>query len=249
MSPKARSYLFTLNDPEFPPEQLPEWDNIRYVRWQLEKGELGTEHIQGFVQLYKQTRLAGLSKWLPRAHFEPKKFGKDEQFSNQDTRIGGPWERGSLVTRQERRTDLEKRKLESAEHPPSKVPCNPVSPDPIGVWIYGPTGVGKTMKAFNEYPSPYLKKQDDRWPGYMPWKHHNVIVDDVDTQSKDFGRLLVTWTSGFPFLARINNYMCEILPKKVVVTSLYHPDKFPWTDSTKDAIKRQFKIIHMENKV
>lgn len=108
---KARSWILTLNNPDFPPADLPAWDNIRFAKWQLEKGESGTEHIQGFVQLVKQSRLSALTKWLPRAHFEPKKFGQDEDMASycckEETRIDGPWERGSFHTQPGKRTELD----------------------------------------------------------------------------------------------------------------------------------------------
>jgi len=45
---QARCWCFTLNNPE---EELAvnEWDGIAYAVWQLEIGEEGTVHYQGYV--------------------------------------------------------------------------------------------------------------------------------------------------------------------------------------------------------
>jgi len=90
-----RSYCFTLNNPE---GELPQWEKVRYVIWQLEKGDNGTPHWQGYVELTQQCRLSALKKWLPTAHFEPRN-GTREQARDycrkEDSRQDGPWERGN----------------------------------------------------------------------------------------------------------------------------------------------------------
>jgi len=91
-----RHYVFTLNNPE---GDLPEWSKIRYVSWQLEKGENGTPHWQGYVELTAPQRLAAMKKWLPRAHFESRKGTREEarEYTRKgDTRVDGPWERGAF---------------------------------------------------------------------------------------------------------------------------------------------------------
>lgn len=90
-----RSWVFTHNNPT---GDLPVWDKIRYVSWQLEKGESGTPHWQGYVELSAPQRLAAMKKWLPGAHFEQRKGTREEARAytrKEDTRVDGPWERGS----------------------------------------------------------------------------------------------------------------------------------------------------------
>lgn len=95
-SPQSRSYCFTLNNHES--NDLPELEDIRYLVYQREKGENGTEHIQGYVELSKSRTLAYVKNWLPRAHFEIRR-GTREQARDycrkDDTRIEGPFERGT----------------------------------------------------------------------------------------------------------------------------------------------------------
>lgn len=91
-----RHYVFTLNNPETT-DKLPEWERVRYAIWQLEEGEEGTPHLQGYVELSGPQRLSAMKKWLPRAHFELRKGTRDQAkaySSKEDTRLEGPWEIG-----------------------------------------------------------------------------------------------------------------------------------------------------------
>lgn len=104
---RSRTWCFTLNNPdgslEFP-------DSVRYCKWQLESGDNGTPHYQGYVEFSQPMRLAALKKWLPRAHFEPRKGSRDqarEYCSKLDTRVEGPFEYGTWETAQGTRTDLQ----------------------------------------------------------------------------------------------------------------------------------------------
>lgn len=86
-----------MNNPSFEPEELPEHPQEKYVSWQLESGESGTTHVQGYVEFKTRQRLSSLKSWLPAAHFEPR-LGTAEQARDYtrkaDTRQAGPWERG-----------------------------------------------------------------------------------------------------------------------------------------------------------
>lgn len=98
---QARAWCFTVNNPAFPVDELPHVDHERYVVWQLEKGENGTLHIQGYIELDRPTRLTALKTWLPTAHFEVRR-GTREQARDYcmkaDTREVdcGPYERGEF---------------------------------------------------------------------------------------------------------------------------------------------------------
>ena len=51
---------------------------MKYMICQLEMGEEGTQHLQGYVEMKSPVRLAAMKKILPRAHLE-KSMGKREQ--------------------------------------------------------------------------------------------------------------------------------------------------------------------------
>jgi len=115
--PYARNWVFTCNNP-----RPADWDACRsvvceFIRAQEEKGEEGTTHIQGCIQLEKKCRLGGLRKAFTTAdgrcrfHFEcmrgtPKQAR--DYCSKEETRVAGGIviERGSLRGGQGSRTDL-----------------------------------------------------------------------------------------------------------------------------------------------
>lgn len=114
MAKQPPAYLywcFTDNNPTYDPAELPVHPKEKYVSWQLEEGEEGTKHVQGYVEFNTRQRLSGLKKWLVSAHFETRK-GTAEQARDytrkEDSRKEGPWERGEWVPMQAgQRTDLE----------------------------------------------------------------------------------------------------------------------------------------------
>lgn len=106
-----RNVCFTVNNPD---GEFPSWpDYVCYGVYQLERGESGTLHWQGYAELSKMVKLGGLKKWLPTAHFE-KRMGSDVQARDYcmkaDSRVAGPWEHGTFVpaaNTQGKRTDLQ----------------------------------------------------------------------------------------------------------------------------------------------
>lgn len=93
------------------PDGLPE--DVRYLVYQIEKGEEGTEHVQGYIQFTKNKRMAAIKKItfnntegtavLPfaRSHLAVAK-GSPEQnkayCTKAEGRIAGPWELGTSIT-------------------------------------------------------------------------------------------------------------------------------------------------------
>lgn len=107
MSEKMRAWCFTHNNFPYPPKDLPVCEAERYVVWQHEK--VDTDHIQGYIELTAPQRLSYMKKWLPEAHFEPRKGTPDQARDycmEEDTRVEGPWERGVFGGKQGLRSDI-----------------------------------------------------------------------------------------------------------------------------------------------
>lgn len=74
-----RAWCFTLNNPTddekaiLPKEstELPLWEHAVALCYQLEAGENGTPHYQGYVRFSCQRSLNVVKRFLPRAHWEP----------------------------------------------------------------------------------------------------------------------------------------------------------------------------------
>ena len=55
----SRAWCFTINNPTHKvlfPDGLP--DGIKYIVYQLERGEQGTPHLQGFIQLSRPQQIS-----------------------------------------------------------------------------------------------------------------------------------------------------------------------------------------------
>jgi len=103
-----RAWCFTHNNFTYPAEELPVFKHERYVVWQHEK--VDTDHIQGYIELTGPQRLSALTKWLPGAHFEIRKGTADQARDycmEEDTRVAGPWERGTYGGAQGKRSDID----------------------------------------------------------------------------------------------------------------------------------------------
>jgi len=121
-SARARAWCFTTNNPprtNIFPDGLP--DGVKYVVYQLERGEQGTPHLQGYVSLTQPRAISWLKALKGRTaegaefivfdngtHFERSR-GNPQQNKDYCTkpagRVEGPWELGELP-KQGERTDL-----------------------------------------------------------------------------------------------------------------------------------------------
>lgn len=97
----TRNWVFTLNNPEGVPN-LP--SNSEYV-YQLECGESGTPHYQGYIRFPNNQRLTGVKKILPTAHWEPRLGTHEEAYAyctKLESRLEEPIVHGFAAKRGER---------------------------------------------------------------------------------------------------------------------------------------------------
>lgn len=108
-----RNFCFTLNISN--DDQLRELDfslvpSVRYAVWQLEMGESGQLHYQGYVELSSPQRWSALHvAGLTGAHFEGRRGSRDQARDycrKEDSRVDGPFEYGTWTGGQGARTDL-----------------------------------------------------------------------------------------------------------------------------------------------
>ena len=101
------NWVFTLNNPQ--PEENPSFWPSRYVVYQLERGEEGTPHYQGYIVFYSNKTLAAVKKINPRAHWDLRRGTHDEArayCTKEDTRIQPYVEKGVPPITRGKRTDL-----------------------------------------------------------------------------------------------------------------------------------------------
>lgn len=109
---RSRRWVFTLNNPKKTKSLAKRWDAriVKYAVWQLEVGESGTLHLQGYLSFQNVQSFQAVKKVVGRrAHIEAAK-GSEQQNRDYCTkkagRKGGPWTFGT-ESQQGRRTDME----------------------------------------------------------------------------------------------------------------------------------------------
>ena len=101
MTAIARHVCFTYNNPTHSPTEfqalLEAAERVRYAIFQLETGENGTPHYQGYVEYTSTQRYAYFHNNIQRCHLE-KRRGSREQARDycrkEESRVEGPWEVG-----------------------------------------------------------------------------------------------------------------------------------------------------------
>jgi len=103
--------VFTLNNVSLPPwAELP--NGVKYLVCQHERGEAGTDHLQGYVQLENAQGLAWVRKHISStAHWEIQRAKDSDQARDYcmktESRVAGPWQFGRYVRKQSgKRNDI-----------------------------------------------------------------------------------------------------------------------------------------------
>lgn len=70
MSRRRETWVFTINNPMGAADAPELWPDVRIAFWQLERGQSGTPHYQGYVQFNKRKSFTQVKSLSPRAHWE-----------------------------------------------------------------------------------------------------------------------------------------------------------------------------------
>lgn len=184
-------WVFTVNNPivnetDFQ-AKLRGWKWFRYSVFQLEKGENGTEHWQGYLELNKSLPFSTVKNFFkPMIPHIEKRMGTATQARNyamkEESRVKGPWEVGTFspsTQGQGRRNDIHDL-MESLkegkdnedllnEHPVAYIryykavqhvrtmKIPPKIRDLEVILHFGPPGVGKTFDIINDEDDLFIK--------------------------------------------------------------------------------------------
>lgn len=266
----SKSWIFTLNNPtEDEIKNMHAWQaEVNRMVVAREIGESGTPHLQGTITFKRAYRLSALKKLSSRAHWEIAKAAQDSLYSmkldanvifNVDNRKQGS------------RTDLKRlRDQIVAGETSSKKIC--LEEDPMvyhqygrtiekieqlnaakkwrtwetkGIWYWGATGVGKSVKAMEGYTpeTHYIWSNGEMLQNYEG--QETVIFDEVRARDYPYDFWLKV-VNGIPFTIPIKNGKPrQFLAKTVIVTAPMPPEEMYPNQNGKDHIsqlQRRFKI-------
>lgn len=209
MGERKRNWVITINNPQESPndllERLPALTNFRYLVFQKELGEEGTDHYQGYMEFTNAKSLSWMkSNVCPRGHYEARRGSRDqarEYCMKEESRTDGPWEAGEWAS-QGTRTDIKTFKdeillgkrqrdlldthtLQMAKFPKFYGTVKSLyrprrEPESfVGViLLYGAPGKGKTRYVVENYPDYWEAAIGSGLQWFDGYDMHNVVLLD-----------------------------------------------------------------------
>lgn len=266
---KTRAWCFTINnwtdeDPDLC-LALYEEHGARYVIWAEEKGESGTEHLQGFVYFKNPRALKGVKRLLPRAHLEqmrgtpkqaadycrkedpnPQEYGElpmsaEEKGMNERERYQAAWTLAKEGNFEEIDADIRVRHYGTLKKIRSEYQELPPSIAELDFWwFFGPSGTGKSSTARTENPGAYLKSTNKWWDGYVD--QDCVVIDEWSPHHEVLADHLKRWADHHPFAAEVKGGCVAIRPPKLIVTSNYTMEECFKDPANLNPLLRRFKV-------
>lgn len=271
---QSKNWVYTLNNPEVPTDWT-EVPDVKYAIYQLEKGEQGTPHYQGYVEFTKNKRLSAVRKILPKAHWDIRRGTQQQAYdyvTKSLTKVEGPWEYGEYKPNQPgKRNDLLAVKEDIDKGTPYNqlwedhfvtmlrhdrgitkymniVKCTPRSWMTECTVLVGPTEYGKTKWAYEKDPTLYKKtSHTGKWfDGYN--QQPTVLLDDFYGWIKYSDMLPMI--DRYPHQVEQKGGILNFAPKHIIITSNTSPkDWYPNINRSKAALYRRFtKIIWANSK-
>lgn len=255
--PVASYWFFTLKAEGIEESQLKLSDDVVYLLFQLERGAGRTayEHYQGLFHTRKALSMSAAKAAIgfPSIHIEQcRSAAASEYVTKEETRIGGPWERGvKVIKKKGQRTDLQavaaalqsgKRSRDIAESHPTEfirygrgierleaiINDRPrdasVTPN---IWvIIGTTGTGKTRKAWEMAEgSLYAKPVDNKWWDCYAGEKF-VLFDDYVGDDSIGSAALLSIVDRYPRVVEYKGGSRQLSSCNFIFTSNVKPDKW-----------------------
>lgn len=268
---RTRSFCFTWNNYNDEAIEvlrgLYEGGQATYVLYGREVGEMGTPHLQGYIQFTNGKSLSSAVSCLRGAHVEIRR-GTIAQAVAYCKKDGDFEELGSAPLSASAKGEAEQSRWDTVKTLAKRGKLDDISSDiyiryygtlckiakdnmcvvddleaPCGVWFWGVPGAGKSFYARKCFPNAYFKMANKWWDGYQG--EENVIMDEAELSSDKQGHHLKIWTDRYAFIAEIKGGARKIRPKVVCVTSNYPIERiFGEDEQLVAALKRRFKIVH-----
>lgn len=238
-----RNFCWTLNNPT-DCDAIPGEECV-YTVYGYEYGENKTLHLQGYSELEKKTRFSTVKKRYPRLHIEIRR-GTQKQAVDYCMKDGFYLEFGEM-RKQGERTDIEPMRREALEEGLRSIVGRASMQQfrmaqfaleyleegrdykPTVVWLWGPTGCGKSKLARSgrwSVEDLFVKNDGSKWwPGYDA--HESVIIDDITSEWFEpscIGRLLAL-TDRYECMVETKGSTRQFKAKTIIITCKYAPSE------------------------
>lgn len=266
-----RNCVFTLNNyTDDDVDRILKWDCKYVIVGKETAPTTGTKHLQGYVEWGRSVRLSTLKNLCKRTHWEARKGTASQAIDyckkdNDFVENGSPSEQGS-------RNDLKKLKesIMNGESVDNILLDNPSiyhqygrtltkiedlrlrkqyrTEMTKGIWYWGPTGVGKSHKAYeNFHPDTHYVYPNDNgwWDGYT--QQHTVIINEFRGQIT-YSELLDLVDKWPKTVKRRNREPMPFTSKVCIITSSLHPKDVYHNlaqNDKLDQLLRRFDIINL----
>lgn len=256
---RSKYWCFTLNNPK-----SEEVESLKcklgiingpcsYIIWQYEKGDSGTEHLQGYLEYKTRKRFNSVKRDIgDRAHIERRMDKRGNARAIQYCKKEGGWnqfEFGKPVEYEHRKLEEVARKLASgeesimdiAERDPHlyvkhhnglqnlvNLKCAKRNWAMKIIVLFGKTGTGKTRWAYEKYPNSYTGMWPTGgrwwWDGYQG--EESVILDEFKHQIKLVDML--TLLDRYPLKIERKGGWDHFRSKTIIITTNIEPqDWYP----------------------
>ncbi|CAM9979757.1 unnamed protein product, partial [Heterosigma akashiwo] len=110
------------------------------------------------------------------------------------------------------------------------------------LWYYGPTGTGKSRRAFEMTSDPYVHNMSSgKWfDGYEG--QEDVIFDDMRKDTFKFHELLRLFDR-YPMKVQVKGSSVNWCPKRIIVTTCFKPDQMYETREDLQQLMRRINSV------
>lgn len=248
-----------------------DWPALTYIRGQHERAASGYEHWQVYAVARRRSTVVGFKRAAdlpPSAHVEATRSAAAREYVwKEDTAVPGTrFQYGQLPHRRNDatdwalvRTEAQAGRLDSDAIPPDvfvryygslcRIASNyavPVAMDRHVDVFWGPTGTGKSYRAYHESgPLAYRKAADSKWwDGYRGQEH--CVIEEFAGQIPL--TQLLTWLDEYPVWVERKGDSVPLGVKRYWITSNIHP-RYWYPNATilqVAALERRLSIHHLD---
>lgn len=244
----STSTLWCLASDDNLPLDNPDSEKVQCLYYQVEECPTTHRiHLQGFIIMKKRTRFSTVSKLFEGCHITKARGTQDQNIaycSKSESKIVGPFKIGELLKPGEDNAFKAVCEYVKQGKPISELALD--YPDVIVrhsrgleqliryiqprvetfrhvevIYIYGPTGTGKTRMCYESQPLLYEVRQNGLWwDGYVDQKC--ILFDEFygDIKIKD----MLRWLDGYPVYVPFKGGFIQARWTIVYITSNVHPD-------------------------